>query len=161
MQLLYHNHLCMCDVMGIDFVDMIVARRSINKGTQTVKGPIEKVDFMGDRSKKHDEERLKLAGDLMILSAKGTKKIKLSEMSHPKKPLLKGKKAVLTSISKKKNLFQKKLRLLKNGILLSLTTIRKDGFRQGLNVLRELKYSLTLKAGGYQHLQQASKKDLI
>lgn len=83
------------------------------------------------------------------------------EIYSAKNTLLDEKKAVLSSISKKKRQFLKKLKLLKNGILLSWITMRRDGFRQGLNVLREIKYSLTLKAEGYKHLQQASKKDLI
>jgi len=83
------------------------------------------------------------------------------EVYSAKNTLLDEKKAVLSSISKKKSQFQKKLRLLRNGIHLILITIRRDGFRQGLKILRELRYSLTLKAGGYKHLQQASKEGLI
>ena len=54
--------------------------RSINKGTSTILGPASPSEFMGPQNKKNDIERLKLAGDLAIMSAKGTSKIKLSEM---------------------------------------------------------------------------------
>lgn len=83
------------------------------------------------------------------------------EVYSAKNTLLDEKKAVLSSISKKKNQFLKKLKLLKNGILLIWTTIRRGGYRPGLKVLREIRYALTLKAGGYRHLQQASSGGLI
>lgn len=83
------------------------------------------------------------------------------EIRSSKNTLLEEKKAVFDSISKKKKLFLKRLRLLKNGIHLILITFRRDGLRQGLKVLREIPYAFTLKVGGYSHLQQASKKDLI
>ena len=37
-----------------------------------------------------EEKRLKLAGDLMIMSAKGTKKIRLSDLNRAKPTLPKG-----------------------------------------------------------------------
>ena len=64
--------------------------RSINKGTSIISGPASPSEFMGPQNKKNDIERLKLAGDLAIMSAKGTSKIKLSEMNEPKKIDLKG-----------------------------------------------------------------------
>jgi len=76
--------------MGIDFTDTIVARTNINKGTSTISGPVMPSEFMGDQNAKKIEERLKLAGDMWIMSAKGTSKIKLSEMLPPKKTDIKG-----------------------------------------------------------------------
>ena len=64
--------------------------RSTNKGTSTTTGPTEPSEFMGPQNKTNAEKRLKLAGDLWIMSAKGTSKIKLSEMQEQKKPDLKG-----------------------------------------------------------------------
>jgi len=74
---------------GIDFKDIVVVR-SANKGTSTATGPIEPSEFMGAQNKTNEEKRLKLAGDLWIMSAKGTTKIKLDEMQKPKQTDLKG-----------------------------------------------------------------------
>ena len=67
-----------------DFRDTIFVRRSINKGTKIVERPLKKPNWQGEEFKKHEEERLKLAGDLMIMSAKGTTRIKLSKMQKSK-----------------------------------------------------------------------------
>ena len=74
---------------GIDFKDTIVVR-STNKGTSTISGPTAPSEFMGQQNKTNEEKRLKLAGDLWIMSAKGTTKIHLSEMEEEKKVDLKG-----------------------------------------------------------------------
>lgn len=76
--------------MGIDFTDTIVVRTNINKGTSIIERPVLHSEFMGDQNAKKIEERLKLAGDMWIMSAKGTSKIKLSEMLSPKKTDVKG-----------------------------------------------------------------------
>ena len=70
--------------MGINFIDTIVVRQTSNKGTASSNLPIKPVDFMGDELKNKNTDRLKLAGDMWIMSAKGTSKIRLSEMSEPK-----------------------------------------------------------------------------
>ena len=75
---------------GIDFRDTIIVRRSINKGTKVVEKPLKKPNWQGEEFKKHEEERLKLAGDLMIMSAKGTSMIKLSKMQKSKNVDTKG-----------------------------------------------------------------------
>ena len=74
---------------GIDFKDTIVVR-SANKGTSSITGPTLPSEFMGNQNKQQAEDRLKLAGDMWIMSAKGTTKIKLSDMNEPKKADLKG-----------------------------------------------------------------------
>ena len=76
--------------MGISFIDTIVVRRSLNKGTQTTEKPTLPAEFMGKQNSKQTEDRLKLAGDLWIMSGKGTSKIKLSEMTKPKTVDFKG-----------------------------------------------------------------------
>lgn len=76
--------------MGIDFIDTIVVRRSLNKGTSVTSGPVSPSEFMGNQNKKQAEERLKLAGDMWIMSAKGTSRMKLSEMQNSKSVDLKG-----------------------------------------------------------------------
>ena len=62
---------------GIDFVDTIVVRRTTNKGTTVFQEAFKPSPWAGKDFKKHEEERLKLAGDLWIIAAKGTKKTKL------------------------------------------------------------------------------------
>lgn len=83
------------------------------------------------------------------------------ELRSDKNTLLEEKTAVLTSISKKKSLFLKRLRLLRNGIRLVLITIPKHGLRRGVKILQELPYALTLKDGGFLHLRNVSKEALV
>lgn len=83
------------------------------------------------------------------------------ELRSDKNTLKEEKKAVFDAISKKKSYFLKKLRLLMNGIHLVWITFLKHGLRRGWNVLQEIPSALTLQAGGFQHLQQASKEGLI
>ena len=70
--------------MGINFIDTIVVRQTSNRGTSSSELPIKPVDYMGDENKKQNLDRLKLAGDMWIMSAKGTTKMHLSEMREPK-----------------------------------------------------------------------------
>jgi hypothetical protein len=76
--------------MGINFIDTIVVRRSLNKGTTTTDEPTSPAEFMGDQNKQASADRMKLAGDLWIMSGKGTSKIKLSELRETKSVDLKG-----------------------------------------------------------------------
>ena len=75
---------------GIDFVDTIVVRRSVEKGTRIISEPMKQPEWSGKSFKKSETKRLELAGDLWIMSGKGTTKIKLSEMSKAKTPDPKG-----------------------------------------------------------------------
>jgi len=75
---------------GINFIDTIVVRQNLERGTASTEKPVLPAEFMGKETLKKNEERLKLAGDLWIMSAKGTSKIKISEMSTGKKVDLKG-----------------------------------------------------------------------
>ena len=77
-------------LMTIDFRDTIVVRQSMNKGTKTIDKPIKESNFYDEGFDQKEEKRLKLAGDLMIMSAKGTKKIRLNEMLRKKSTLPKG-----------------------------------------------------------------------
>lgn len=77
-------------MVGINFIDTVVVRRSANKGTTVIEEPLKPQNWVGEAFQKREEERLKLAGDLMIMSAKGTKKIRLSELEKPKSLLPKG-----------------------------------------------------------------------
>ncbi len=76
--------------MGMNFADTVVVRRSINKGTSIIYEPTSPSEFMGDQNKQQTQERMKLAGDLWIMSGRGTSKIKLSEMRTPKTVDIKG-----------------------------------------------------------------------
>lgn len=76
--------------MGLDFRDTIIVRRTIHKGTKVVEEPLGESTFFDAGFDKQEDKRLKLAGDLMIMSAKGTKKIRLSEMDRTKPTLPKG-----------------------------------------------------------------------
>jgi len=76
--------------MGINFADTVVVRRSLNKGTSTIYEPTLPSEFMGDQNKQQTEDRMELAGDLWIMSGKGTSKVKLSEMRTPKTVDIKG-----------------------------------------------------------------------
>ena len=69
---------------GINFVDTVVVRRSLNKGTATTSEPTLPSEFMGEQNKQKTDERMSLAGDLWIMSGKGTTKINLSKMAKPK-----------------------------------------------------------------------------
>ena len=75
---------------GIEFVDTIVVRRSVEKGTRIISEPVKPSNWAGKEFKRHESKRLELAGDLMIMSGKGTSKIKLSEMQKSKTPEIKG-----------------------------------------------------------------------
>ena len=76
--------------MGLDFRDTIIVRRSVNKGTRIIEEPLGKSTFYDKEFDENEEKRLKLAGDLMIMSAKGTKKIRLSDLDRTKPTLPKG-----------------------------------------------------------------------
>jgi hypothetical protein len=75
---------------GINFIDTIVVRHTLERGTASEDKPVLPTEFMGKETTKANENRLKLAGDLWIMSAKGTSKIKLSEMYKEKTVDLKG-----------------------------------------------------------------------
>lgn len=70
--------------MGINFIDTIIVRQVSERGTTSADLPVMPAEFMGNENKKKNLDRLKLAGDLCIMSAKGTTKIHLSEMRDAK-----------------------------------------------------------------------------
>jgi hypothetical protein len=71
---------------GINFIDTIVVRHSLERGTASEEKPVMPAEFMGKETRKTNDDRLKLAGNLMIMSAKGTKKIRLSDLETPTLP---------------------------------------------------------------------------
>ncbi len=72
--------------MGINFIDTIVVRHNLERGTAFEEKPVLPAEFIGKQTTKVNDDRLKLAGDLMVMSGRGTKKIKLSEMQKPTLP---------------------------------------------------------------------------
>ena len=76
--------------MSNKFIDTKVVRYVTEKGTSSTVEPVKTIGFMGEGDQKIGEARLKLAGDLWIMSGKGTTKIKLSDLQKPKFPEMKG-----------------------------------------------------------------------
>ena len=75
---------------GIDFVDTIVVRQSVNKGTRIIEKPLKKLNWAGSEFKKHEKESRKLAGDISLSSFKGTGIIYLSKLAETEIASLKG-----------------------------------------------------------------------
>ena len=65
-------------------------RRSTQKGTHTVQEPLSTSAWSGQTFKDKEDERLIQAKDMMITSAKGTAKIKISSMRKTKIPNTEG-----------------------------------------------------------------------
>jgi len=76
--------------LGLDFKDTIVVRRTINKGTKVIEEPLKKANWTGEEFRKTEDARLKLAGNMYIMSAKGTKRIRLADMEKTNPTLPKG-----------------------------------------------------------------------
>ncbi len=75
---------------GIDFVDTIVVRRSVEKGTKTIIEPVKSMKWAGKEFKQEQEAKLNKFGSLKIASAKGTSMIDLTKMSRTTIPSLGG-----------------------------------------------------------------------
>jgi len=74
----------------MDIRDTIIVRRTVNKGTGVIEESVKGTTFYDQGFDKQEKKRLNLAGDLMIMSAKGTKKIRLSDLDRTKPTLPKG-----------------------------------------------------------------------
>ena len=77
-------------MVGIDFIDTIVVRRTIEKGTKVVEEPVKKLNFAGAEFKKYQKSQLRKAGDIGLSSSKGTGLLHLSEMYETEIPGIKG-----------------------------------------------------------------------
>ena len=75
---------------GINFVDTIVVRRTVEKGTRVIEEPAKKSNWAGPEFKKYQKEKLNSAGDVGLVSAKGTRVIHLSQMRETKIPSTSG-----------------------------------------------------------------------
>ena len=75
---------------GIDFVDTIVVRRSMEKGTKIVTEPTKKLSWAGQEFKKMQKEKQKLIGNMRLVGSKGTKMIHLNQMYETQIPSTKG-----------------------------------------------------------------------
>jgi len=73
--------------MTTTYIEPSNVRRSIEKGTDVLVGPApDSLGWNGESFKKGELERLELAGDLMVLSVKGTKSFKISDAPKARKP---------------------------------------------------------------------------
>ncbi len=77
-------------MVGIDIADTIVVRRTIQKGTKVVEERLKKLNFAGTEFKKYQKEKLKIAGDIGLVSSKGTGLVHLSKMLETQIPSTKG-----------------------------------------------------------------------
>ena len=77
-------------MVGIDFVDTIVVRQSVEKGTKIIETPIKKLNCAGSEFKKYEKESRKLAGDLGLASSRGTSLVHLGKLAETEIPSLKG-----------------------------------------------------------------------
>jgi hypothetical protein len=77
-------------MVGIDFADTIVVRRTVDKGTRVIEQKVSKLNFAGEEFKKYQKEHLKLAGDIGLSSSKGTGLLHLSKMYETEIPSTKG-----------------------------------------------------------------------
>ena len=76
------------------------------------------------------------------------------ELRSDKSTLKDEKTAILKQLSKKKSNFLKKLRLLMNGILMALITLRRHGLKHGRIILRAEKYFPILTEEALKHLSK-------
>ncbi len=67
-------------MVGIDIADTIVVRRTVEKGTRVIVEKKKKLNFAGEEYKKYQKEKQMLAGDLSLVSSKGTGIIHLSKL---------------------------------------------------------------------------------
>ena len=75
---------------GIDFVDTIVVRRSVEKGTKIISEPSLKANWAGESFKKYQKKSMELAGYPRLASSKGTGTISLSQLKETKIPSTSG-----------------------------------------------------------------------
>ena len=75
---------------GFDFVDTIVVRRSVEKGTKIISEPVKSMAWAGKEFKQEQEAKLSKFGSLKITSAKGTSMIDLTKMGRTTIPSLGG-----------------------------------------------------------------------
>ena len=75
---------------GIDFIDTIVVRRTVEKGTKVVEERVKKSNWAGKEYKEFQKEKQKLAGDVGLASSKGTGIIHLSKMLDTQIPSIEG-----------------------------------------------------------------------
>ena len=80
----------MNSMSGIDFVDSIVVRRTVEKGTKVISEKVKPLNWAGKEFKEYEQKRLEKVGDIELSSGKGTKKILLSSMPQTQIPELKG-----------------------------------------------------------------------
>ena len=77
-------------MVGIDFVDTIVVRQSVEKGTKIVEKSVKKLNWAGSEFRKYEKQSRKLVGDMGLASSKGTGIVHLGKLYKTEIPSIKG-----------------------------------------------------------------------
>lgn len=75
---------------GIDFTDLIVVRRSVEKGTKTIEEKFKPSAWAGQSFREYEKDKLRKAGYPKLVSSKGTNKISINSLKIPPIPSTKG-----------------------------------------------------------------------
>ncbi len=77
-------------MVGINFVDTIIVRQSVDKGTKTIGKSIKKLNWAGSEFKKYEKKSRKFVGDMGLASSKGTSLVHLGKLAKTEIPSIKG-----------------------------------------------------------------------
>ena len=77
-------------MVGVDFVDTVVVRQPVNKGTKSLGKSVKGLNWAGPKFKKYQKENQKLVKDIDITSSKGTRRINLDKLGETEIPSLQG-----------------------------------------------------------------------
>ena len=77
-------------MVGINFVDTIIVRQSVDKGTKIIKKPVKNLNWAGSEFKKYEKQSRKLVGDMGLVSSKGTSLVHLGKLAKTEIPSIKG-----------------------------------------------------------------------
>jgi hypothetical protein len=69
-------------MVGIDIADTIVVRRVSEKGTKIVVEKLHSQNWAGKSFKEYEKKKRELAGDRGLASSKGTKIVRLNQMTE-------------------------------------------------------------------------------
>jgi hypothetical protein len=75
---------------GFDIEDTIVVRRIVEKGTKIIEETAKKSNWAGQEYKEFQKEKMKLAGDIALVSSKGTGTVHLGKILETQIPSTKG-----------------------------------------------------------------------
>ncbi len=75
---------------GINYADTIIVRRSVEKGTRIIEEKVHPLTWAGQEFKDLEHKRLEKAGNIKLVSGKGTKTFFMSSMADTQIPSLSG-----------------------------------------------------------------------